>query len=84
MNERFVATLYTTRASYSFNTKAFVDALTQFDPDSRQMSANVRLNVIHHPLSDVFVVYNDQRFLTPDAPVAGRSVVIKVTQMVSF
>lgn len=82
--QRFVATLYTTRASYSFNTIAFVDALTQFDPDSRQMSANVRFNVIHHPLSDVFVVYNDQRFLTPDAPIAGRSLTVKITQMVSF
>jgi hypothetical protein len=40
--------------------------------------------VIHHPLSDVFIVYNEQRFTTPDAPVVGRSLVVKVTQMLSY
>jgi hypothetical protein len=44
----------------------------------------VRFNLIHHPLSDLFIVYNDQRFLTADAPVAGRSVAVKFTQMLSF
>ena len=83
-DERFVATLYTGRASYSFTTRMFVDALTQYDPGSQQLSANVRFNLIHHPLSDLFVVYNDQRFLTPDAPVAGRSLIVKFTQMVAF
>jgi hypothetical protein len=80
----FVASLYTARTSYSFTTSAFVDALTQYDPRSKQMSANVRLNVIHHPLSDLFLVYNDQRFVTSDAPRAGRSLTLKVTQMVAF
>jgi hypothetical protein len=44
----------------------------------------VRFNLIHHPLSDLFVVYNDQRFLTTDAPTVGRSIAIKLTQMLSF
>jgi len=44
----------------------------------------VRLNVIHHPLSDLFIVYNDQQFATPDAPRAGRGLTIKVTQMMAF
>ncbi|HUQ82947.1 MAG TPA: DUF5916 domain-containing protein [Gemmatimonadaceae bacterium] len=81
---RFVASLYTARTSYSFTTSAFVDALTQFDPRTKQLSANVRLNVIHHPLSDLFIVYNDQRFVTADSPRAGRSLTIKATQMVAF
>ena len=46
---------------------------------------NVRLNVIHHPLSDLFIVYNDQRFVSSLDPTrAGRSLTIKVTQMVAF
>jgi hypothetical protein len=81
---RFVASLYTARTSYSFSTAAFVDALTQYDPSTKQLSANVRLNVIHHPLSDLFIVYNDQRYVTAEAPRAGRSLTIKVTQMVAF
>ena len=44
----------------------------------------MRFNLIHHPLSDLFIVYNDQRILTPDAPVAGRGVIVKFTQMMSF
>jgi len=80
----FVASLYTARMSYSFSTAAFVDALTQYDPSTKQLSANVRLNVIHHPLSDLFIVYNDQQYVTPDAPRAGRGLTIKVTQMMAF
>ncbi|MGQ0646413.1 MAG: hypothetical protein ACT4P7_02510, partial [Gemmatimonadaceae bacterium] len=60
------------------------DALSQYDPSSKQLNANVRFNLIHHPLSDLFIVYNDQRFLTAAAPVGGRSLIVKVTQMMAF
>lgn len=80
----FVATLWTARSSYSFTTNMFVDALSQYDPTSHQLNANVRFNLIHHPLSDLFVVYNDQRVLTPESPVAGRSVIVKFTQTLAF
>ena len=83
-DQHFVASLYTARTSYSFTTSAFIDALTQYDPSTKQLSANVRLNVIHHPLSDLFIVYNDQRYVTADSPRPGRSLTIKVTQMVAF
>jgi hypothetical protein len=82
--ERVVTSLYTLRANYSFSTSVFLDALSQYDPGSKQLSANVRLNVIHHPLSDLFIVYNDQRFATADGPVPGRSVAVKVSQMIAF
>ena len=81
---RFVNSVYTMRANYSFTPTMFVDALSQYDPTTEQLNANVRFNLIHHPLSDLFIVYNDQRFLTADAPVAGRSVAVKFTQMLSF
>jgi hypothetical protein len=80
----FVSSVYTMRANYSFTPAMFVDALGQYDPTSEQLNANVRFNLIHHPLSDLFLVYNDQRFLTADAPIAGRSIALKVTQMLSF
>ena len=81
---RFVSAFWTARANYSFTPNMFVDALSQYDPASRQLNANVRFNLIHHPLSDLFVVYNDQRFLTTDAPLAGRSLTVKFTQMLAF
>jgi hypothetical protein len=80
----FVNAVYTLRANYSFSPVMFVDALSQYDPTTEQLNANVRFNLIHHPLSDLFIVYNDQRFLTTDAPTVGRSIAIKLTQMLSF
>ena len=83
-NLRFVNSLTTVKTSYSFTTNMFIDALSQYDAVSRQFNANVRFNLIHHPLSDLFIVYNDQRILTPDAPIAGRGIIVKFTQMMSF
>jgi hypothetical protein len=83
-NGTFVNAVYTLRANYSFTPTMFVDALSQYDPTSKQLNANLRFNLIHHPLSDLFIVYNDQRFLTPDAPITGRSIAVKLTQMFSF
>lgn len=80
----FVNSVYTVRANYSFTPAMFVDALSQYDPVSKQLNANVRFNLIHHPLSDLFLVYNDQRFLTTEAQTPGRSVALKFTQMMSF
>jgi uncharacterized protein DUF5916/cellulose/xylan binding protein with CBM9 domain len=80
----FVSSVYSLRTNYSFTTNMFVDALTQYTPDSRRFNANVRFNLIHHPLSDFFLVYNDQRFLTGDGPIPGRSVVLKFTQMIAM
>ena len=83
-NLRFVNSLTTIKTSYSFTTNMFIDALSQYDAVSKQFNANVRFNLIHHPLSDLFIVYNDQRILTPDAPIAGRGFIVKFTQMLSF
>ncbi len=80
----FEATVWTGRANYSFTTNMFLDALAQYDAATKQLNSNIRFNVIHHPLSDLFIVFNEQRFTTPDAPMAGRSVVVKFTQMMAF
>ena len=83
---RFEALLWTTRANYSFTTAMFLDAFTQYDPRAHLLNANLRFNLIHHPLSDLFVVVNQQRISTPDAPsvAPGASVIVKYTQMFSF
>ncbi len=80
----FEALLWTSRATYSFTTNMFFDALTQYDPRQHVFNANLRFNVIHHPLSDLFIVLNQQRITTPDAPATGLGVVVKFTQMLSF
>ena len=80
----FEALLWTTRMNYSFTTNVFLDALAQYDPRQHLFNANVRFNIIHHPLSDLFIVLNEQRITSPIAPATGRSLAVKVTQMVSF
>jgi hypothetical protein len=80
----FTKTFWTFRSNYSFNTNMFVDALVQYDPGSEKVNTNVRFNFIHHPLSDLFVVFNEQRFATGEGIPPGRGVTVKVTQMVAF
>ena len=79
----FASTLVTLRTNYSFNTRMFLDSLIQYNADLGQFSANVRFNLIHHPLSDLFIVYNEQQFTDRDAP-AGRGLIVKYTHMLSF
>jgi hypothetical protein len=80
----FVRTIWTTRANYSFSPDMFVDAFAQYDPDRNQFNTNVRFNLIHRPLSDLFVVFNEQRITGTDAPAPGRSFIVKFTRMVAF
>jgi hypothetical protein len=80
----FEALLWTTRGSYSFTTNMFFDALAQYDPRQHLFNANLRFNVIHHPLSNLYIVLNEQRITTPDAPVPGFGVIVKSTQTLSF
>ncbi len=62
----------------------FIDALVQYDPGSKLLNSNVRFNLIHSPLSDIFVVWNEQRFETGEGIRPGRSLTIKVTKMLAF
>jgi len=80
----FTKTFWTFRSNYSFSTNMFVDALVQYDPVSALVNTNVRFNFIHHPLSDLFIVFNEQRFTTPEDVAPGRGLTVKVTQMMAF
>jgi uncharacterized protein DUF5916 len=79
----FVTNLMTSRIGYAFNTRTFLDTLLQYNTDLKQFSANVRLDVIHRPLSDLFVVYNEQQFTSGDVR-PGRGLIVKYTHMFAF
>src|SRR5262249_2875046 len=51
----FTTNLVTSRIGYAFNTRTFLDTLLQYNTDLKQFSANVRFDLIHRPLSDLFV-----------------------------
>jgi hypothetical protein len=82
----FVTAIWTVRANYSFTTNMFLDSLVQYDAARSLFNANVRFNLIHRPLSDLFVVYNEEQFTAPDDPEipAGRGLIVKFTRMFSF
>jgi hypothetical protein len=80
----FITNVITLRPNYSFTPNMFLDALLQYNKNLDQFNANVRFNLIHRPLSDLFVVYNEQRFVEPGSPPAGRGLIVKFTQMMAF
>ncbi len=79
----FVTNLVTSRIGYAFTTRTFLDTLLQYNTDLKQFSANVRLDLIHRPLSDVFVVYNEQQLTNADVR-PGRGLIVKYTHMLAF
>ena len=58
---RFMATVATTRATYTFTPRMFLSALVQYNSAVEQMGTNVRFRWECSPGSELFVVYNDQR-----------------------
>jgi hypothetical protein len=79
----FTTTLVTGRVNYFLNTKVFVNALLQYNTDARQWSSNVRLNIIHRPLSDFFFVYNE-RHDSRSGDVLNRALIAKMTYLIAF
>jgi hypothetical protein len=82
--QSYVSSIVTTRTSYSFTTNMFLDALVQYNRDTRQLNTNVRFNFMHHPLSDLYIVVNEQRFTTDGRGAPGRGVILKFSQMLPF
>jgi hypothetical protein len=80
---RYSTDLVTARVEYGFSTMALVNALIQYNTDAREWSSNVRFNIIHHPLSDFFLVYNDRRDIDGRGLI-DRAVIAKMTYMVAF
>jgi hypothetical protein len=79
----FVTHLVTGRVNYYFSTKVFVNALVQYNTDTNQWSSNVRLDIIHRPLSDIYLVYNERRDSRSDALIS-RAVIAKMTYLLAF
>jgi len=79
----FVTHLVTGRVNYYFNTKVFVNALVQYNTDTNQWSSNVRLDIIHRPLSDIYLVYNE-RHDSRSGALISRAVIAKMTYLFAF
>jgi hypothetical protein len=79
----FTTGLVGARLLYGFSPRVFFNAFLQYNQDTHQVSSNLRFNFTHHPLSDIYVVYNDRRDTTSGA-VLERALILKVTNLFSF
>ena len=79
----FVSKLLTTRVDYNFNTKMFFNALVQYNNDNHQWTSNLRFNIIHRPLSDFFLVYNERRD-ERTGQMLSRAFIAKMTYLMAF
>ena len=78
----FSTDLVNTRFQYSFNTRMFLNALIQYNSELKEISSNIRFNLIHKPLSDLFLIYNERRSTTGE--VRERALIGKLTYVFSF
>lgn len=79
---QFATNLANLRVLYSFNTNMFLNALVQYNSRSNQTSSNIRFNLIHKPLSDFFLVYNERR--DTQGAIIDRALIAKLTYLFNF
>ena len=80
----FDTTLVSLRIDGSFSTRMFLNAFVQYNSVTKQVSTNIRYDFIHHPLSNLFVVYNDTRGTSGSTQPPTRALIVKFTQLFSF
>lgn len=79
----FGANVYGARASFAASTRFFTSAFFQHNALTDETVTNVRLDYLHAPLSDLFLVYTERRDRDPATP-TDRLVSLKVTKAVAF
>jgi hypothetical protein len=79
-NGAFVADVGALRVNWAPTTRMFLDALVQYDGAREAWFSNVRFNFIHHPLSDLYLVWNEGF----GAGTGSRALILKFTQSLGF
>jgi hypothetical protein len=81
----FTADVSAIRAVYAFSSRLVASALVQRNGLDGKLVTNLRLNFIHHPGSDLYVVFNeDRRDGVPRRFVASRGLAVKLTYLARF
>lgn len=71
------------RGDYNFTTSMFLNGLIQVNTSTREILSNIRFNLIHRPLSDLFIVYSELRD-TNGSTVRDRALTLKFTYLFDF
>lgn len=77
------------RVNWAFSTRFFLNTLLQYNSETNELSTNLRLNFIHSPGSDLFIVYNESRGrededFSDGLPARNREVILKFTRLLRF
>jgi hypothetical protein len=81
----FVADVGLIRAVYAFSSRLVATALLQRNGLDGTLVTNVRVNFIHRPGSDLFVVFNEEwGDAAPRRRVNGRGLAVKLTYLMRF
>jgi hypothetical protein len=81
--QSFSADLVGARARYAYSTKLFASVFVQYNNSIDELVTNLRINLIHAPLSDVFLVYTERRNIRLDL-LLDRVITAKVTRLLAF
>ncbi len=76
----FTGNLLGLRLDTSFTPRMFLNAFVQYNSEAQAWLSNVRYNLIHHPLSDLYIVWNETRV----PGVSQRALLLKFTQTLVF
>ena len=79
----FDTKIYGTQIRYSYSTNLLATAYVQYNSSTDHLVTNLRLNWIHAPLSDFFLVYTERRDMGGKV-VLDRFVTVKVTKLFAF
>jgi hypothetical protein len=76
----FTGDLVGLRLDWSFTPRMFLNAFVQYNGEADTWLSNIRYNLIHRPLSDIYVVWNETR----SPGVTRRALLLKYTHLLSF
>jgi uncharacterized protein DUF5916/cellulose/xylan binding protein with CBM9 domain len=79
----FTTNLIGARFLFAFTPRVIFNAFLQYNTDTRQVSSNIRFNWTHHPLSDIYLVYNHTQD-TGRGQTVGRTFIVKLTNLFNF
>jgi hypothetical protein len=76
----FTGDLARLRLDWSFSPRMFLNAFVQYTGEADAWLSNIRFNLVHRPLSDIYVVWNE----TKQPNDTRRALMLKYTHLLAF
>jgi len=82
-DDPFTVDVFSVKVDYAWSTDLLAGAWVQYNDATGEIVTNARLNFIHAPLSDFFLVYSERR-LSDGGTVLDRRLTAKLTKLFAF